>query len=294
MGRSGVRALVVLLALAAACGPGLAEGRKAKAGKEEAKVSVAAKAPLTRDAVNAATFGPSAAGETKQAAKSKSAQSKTSKANGKRPDALLLKAQVLLGRMHFSPGAIDGRDGENFRGALSAFAAAQGLPATTALNQEVFDRLQAASIDPVIVDYTITEADTAGPFVEKIPAKMEEQASLEAMGYTDVREMLAERFHMSRDLLGALNPDAAFDKPGTVIAVAAVPAMERGKPKAEAKARAKRRRPRTVTRKRPGRTMPRRTRTRATARSRRRADDTPKEGDPHRGRQVLAASPRLR
>ncbi|WP_375408106.1 L,D-transpeptidase family protein [uncultured Methylobacterium sp.] len=230
---------MVLLALAAACGPGLAEGRKAKAGKEEAKESVAAKAPLTRDAVNAATFGPSAAGETKQSAKSKSAQSKTSKANGKRPDALLLKAQVLLGRMHFSPGAIDGRDGENFRGALSAFAVAQGLPATTALNQEVFDRLQASGIDPVIVDYTITKADTAGPFVEKIPAKMEEQASLEAMGYTDVREMLAERFHMSRDLLGALNPDAAFDKPGTVIAVAAVPAMERGKPKAEAKARAK-------------------------------------------------------
>lgn len=230
MGRSGVGAWVVLLALAGACGPGLAEGRKAKAGKEEAK------APLTRDAVNAATFTAPAAGEPKPSKKSRSAKSK---ANEKRPDALLLKAQVLLDRTHFSPGAIDGRDGENFRGALSAFAVAQGLPATTALNQEVFDKLQAAGTDPVVVEYTITEADAAGPFVEKIPAKMEEQASLDALGYTDAREMLAERFHMSRDLLGALNPDAAFDKPGTVIAVAAVPAMERGKPKAEAKARAK-------------------------------------------------------
>lgn len=239
MAKSGVGALVVLLALAGACGPSLAEGRKAKASKEEPKESVAAKAPLTRDAVNAATFTAPAAGETKPSAKSKSAKSKTSKASDKRPDALLLKVQVLLDRLHFSPGAIDGRDGENFRGALSAFAVAQGLPATTALTQEVFDKLQAAGADPVIVDYTITEADTAGPFVEKIPAKMEEQASLEAMGYTDAREMLAERFHMSRDLLGALNPDAAFDKVGTVIAVAAVPAMERGKPKAEAKARTK-------------------------------------------------------
>lgn len=239
MGKSGLCAFVVLFAVAGACGPGLAEGRKAKAAKEDPKESVAAREPLTRDTVNAATFAAPTSRESKQSAKSKSAKSTKSKANGKRPDALLLKAQVLLDRAHFSPGAIDGRDGENFRGALSAFAVAQGLPATTTLNQEVFDKLQAAGTEPVVVDYTITEADIAGPFVEKIPAKMEDQASLEAMGYTDAREMLAERFHMSRDLLGALNPEAAFDKAGTTIAVAGVSAMERGKPKAATKARAK-------------------------------------------------------
>ena len=237
MGKSGLRAFVVVLAVAGVCSPGLAEGRKAKPAKEDPKEAVAAREPLTRDAVNAATFTAQASG--KPSAKSKTAKFAKSKANDKRPDALLLKAQVLLARAHFSPGAIDGRDGENFRGALSAFAVAQGLPAATTLNQEVFDKLQAAGTDPVVVDYTITEADSAGPFVEKIPAKMEDQASLEAMGYTDAREMLAERFHMSRDLLGALNPDAAFDKTGTTIAVAGVPAMERGKPKPATKARAK-------------------------------------------------------
>lgn len=244
MGRSRVHAFLVMLAVVGACSPGLAEGRKAKAAKEDAKEDVAAKAPLTRDAVNAATFAAPPSGEPGKDAKSKAnkaktAKSKAGKAGDKRPDPLLVKAQVLLDRARFSPGAIDGRDGENFRGALSAYAVAQGLPATTALSQEVFDKLQAGGSDPVVVEYTVTEADTAGPFVEKIPAKMEDQAELEAMGYIDPREMLAERFHMSRDLLGTLNPDAAFDKPGTVIVVAAVTAMERGKPKTEAKARVK-------------------------------------------------------
>ena len=35
--------------------------------------------------------------------------------------ALIIKTEVLLARVGFSPGAIDGRDGENFRKALAAF-----------------------------------------------------------------------------------------------------------------------------------------------------------------------------
>jgi lipoprotein-anchoring transpeptidase ErfK/SrfK len=85
----------------------------------------------------------------------------------------------------------------------------------------------------VAVDYTLTEADVAGPYVSRIPPKMEDQADLEALGYADPREMLAERFHMAPSLLAALNPDKAFDKAGTVIAVAAVPPLETDKPSAE-------------------------------------------------------------
>jgi lipoprotein-anchoring transpeptidase ErfK/SrfK len=51
------------------------------------------------------------------------------------------------------------------------------------------------------------------------------------LGYTSAREMLAERFHMNRDLLGALNPGKALDEAGIVILVAAVDPMEAAKPK---------------------------------------------------------------
>lgn len=225
---------VALMALVCLATPGAAEAKPAGNTAPEPDKAASAEA-LTVEAINGATFTAQKPPESGGKAGAK----KTGKSGGtkdKRPQPLLVKVQVLLDRAHFSPGAIDGRDGENMRNALSAFAVAQGLPASQSLNQALFDKLAASSADPVVVSYTVTDADAAGPFAEKIPAKMEEQADLEAMNYTNPREMLAERFHMSRDLLTALNPDAALDKAGTGLVVAAVPPLETGKPaKAEAK-----------------------------------------------------------
>ena len=181
---------------------------------------------LTADVVNAATFvRPDAAKTDKKARKAEARDTK--------PDPLVLKAQVLLDRARFYPGAIDGRKGENYQHALSAFAMAQGLSATTELTQEVWDKLQATSDKPVVTDYTLTDADASGPYVERIPRKMEDQAELKDLGYTNAREMLAERFHMGRDLVSALNPGKPLDKAGTTIAVAAVDPMTLDKPKAK-------------------------------------------------------------
>lgn len=217
-----------LAALAVAC---LANAAPADAKRSEARGKAEpARAALTPEAINGASFAPQS--------DEKSAK-KRGKAAAGRADPLLIKAQVLLDRARFSPGAIDGRDGDNLRGALEAFAAAQGLPATTRLTPELFEKLQATSPDPVVTEYTITEADAAGPFTDKIPPKLEQQADLDSLGYTDAREMLAERFHMQRDLLSALNPGKALDRAGTVITVAAVPALETGKAKDGAKDGAK-------------------------------------------------------
>lgn len=220
--------LSVSAALLASCLA--AHGATARTGKGQ-KAETAEPPALTAEAVNAATLSQTGAGKTEGA--KPDAKKRRAKSSDEKADPLIVKAQVLLDRAHFYPGAIDGRKGDNYRHALSAFAVAQGLPASEDLTPEIWDKLQATSDKPAVTDYTLTESDAAGPYVARIPPKMEEQAELKTLGYTNPREMLAERFHMSRDLVSALNPGKPLDKAGTTIAVAAVEPMGTDKPKAK-------------------------------------------------------------
>jgi lipoprotein-anchoring transpeptidase ErfK/SrfK len=58
-----------------------------------------------------------------------------------------------------------------------------------------------------------------GPFLKKRPAKMEAMKDLRALSFTDPRQLLAEKFHLSEGLLAALNPGKKFDRPGEHIFV---------------------------------------------------------------------------
>jgi hypothetical protein len=70
-----------------------------------------------------------------------------------------------------------------------------------------------------MTSYTISKNDVAGPFLRKLPFKMEAMKDLPKLAYTSAREGLAEKFHMSEDLLSALNPGKHFDRAGETIAV---------------------------------------------------------------------------
>jgi lipoprotein-anchoring transpeptidase ErfK/SrfK len=156
---------------------------------------------LTLETVNAAEFSPK---------------------RGKGASPTFLRAQVLLDRARFSPGAIDGRDGENLRKALAAFERDRGLKADGKLDKETWAKLIETSAEPALIEYEITKADLKGPFTEAIPSKMEEMAELDRLSYTSPLELLAEKFHMTEELLKELNPRKRFDEAGTKIAVANV------------------------------------------------------------------------
>jgi lipoprotein-anchoring transpeptidase ErfK/SrfK len=132
-----------------------------------------------------------------------------------------IRVQVLLDRARFSPGEIDGKFGENARKALRAFAEAQQLPFAGELTQEIWQKL-VADDRPVLTQHTIAPKDVAGPFLGKLPSRMEDLNHLPRLNYTSPRQELAENFHMSEELLSTLNPDQHFDRAGVAINVAAI------------------------------------------------------------------------
>ena len=137
-----------------------------------------------------------------------------------RPD---MQLQVVLDRLGFSPGVVDGKMGISTVNALRGFQTANDLkvsgeldaPTTAALRE--WQRIAATRLVTVPASYA--EAS----FVP-IPEKASERAKLAAMGYESILEKLAERFHTTPEVLKTLNPDAAFAAP-VADADKAVPAV---------------------------------------------------------------------
>jgi lipoprotein-anchoring transpeptidase ErfK/SrfK len=139
-----------------------------------------------------------------------------------RQSPLGFKLQVLLDRARISPGILDGYYGMNVEVAVRTFAEREGLEPEGDLDIEVWEALGGGDED-VLREYEITEDDVDGPFVDEIPGSFEEMAEMDRLAYTGPEELLAEKFHMSIEVLRQLNPDADFSQAGTEIVVAAVP-----------------------------------------------------------------------
>lgn len=129
----------------------------------------------------------------------------------------ILRAQVLLERAHFSPGEIDAGAGSNTRRAIAAFQRSRDLPDSGTLDAETWAALNSDTA-PVLVPYTVTAEDVAGPYAS-IPNDMMEMSKLAQLGYANVAEALGERFHASPRLLQRLNPDKPLDVAGTELLV---------------------------------------------------------------------------
>lgn len=147
------------------------------------------------------------------------AQGATSDAGRPAIDSGVLQAQVLLDRLGFGPGVIDGHVGNSYKLALTGFQKARDIPQTGELDDATKKLLAAYAATPGTISVTLQPGDLAGPFVGPIPKSPADQAKLPTMGYADPMEALAERFHTTRDTLIALNSPQTQLKPGVAITV---------------------------------------------------------------------------
>jgi lipoprotein-anchoring transpeptidase ErfK/SrfK len=127
----------------------------------------------------------------------------------------VLRAQILLDRVLFSPGIIDGHWGKNSEKAVYWFQRREGLRPTGRMDGETVDRLLrlAGEQGEPVRSHTLTADDVEGPFVT-IPEDIYEKAKLDCLCYESLSEKLSEMFHVTPAVLEQLNPDVDLNALG--------------------------------------------------------------------------------
>lgn len=135
----------------------------------------------------------------------------------------IFRAQVLLDRAGFSPGVIGDSATPAFKLALTGFQEANGLPKSGELDAVTRRALDQWSDVPSTVMVRIPAAFADQRFQPDLPDAAEAQAKLDRLGYKDLMEALAERFHTTPEQLVALNGPQTKIGAGAVIRVPNIP-----------------------------------------------------------------------
>ncbi len=131
-------------------------------------------------------------------------------------DPSIFHAQVLLDRAGFAPGVIDGRKGMSFDEAVRGFQTSRGLEVTGELDQATRAALLRGGAKATL-RLKVDEGDARGPFLDEIPDDPVQQAKMERLGYRNLLEKLAEKFHTTPDTIVALNDPKTVLKAGAVL-----------------------------------------------------------------------------
>jgi lipoprotein-anchoring transpeptidase ErfK/SrfK len=113
--------------------------------------------------------------------------------------------------------------GTNALRAVAGFRAARGLTGGTAVDADTWKAINADGA-PALIEYTLSEDDVKGPFVQ-IPASMMLKAKLKSLGYRSALEGISEKFHINPALLQQLNPGTNFNLAGQKLYAPNVPSQ---------------------------------------------------------------------
>ena len=122
------------------------------------------------------------------------------------------RLQIFLDRANFGPGKIDGHYGDFTLKALALYRESLGeqpqapppQPKTKRNVAPDLNGLDLASVEPVYIPYTVTEADLQN--IGQLPKEVPEKAKLKFLPYRDAADAIAEKFHTDVHFLEQLNP----------------------------------------------------------------------------------------
>lgn len=120
-------------------------------------------------------------------------------------DRPVMQTQVVLERLGFGPGVIDGKRGISLSNAIAGFQESRDLTVTGELDEATRQAL--AQWDNIAATRVVTIPQDWGDIAfAEVPEGAAQQAKMKRLGYEDMAEKLAERFHTTPEVLAELNP----------------------------------------------------------------------------------------
>ncbi len=127
-----------------------------------------------------------------------------------------LRLQIYLDENNFGPGYLDGKIGEYGKKAASVYNQIKGIPVG---NYHALIEASGRRVPEIYTSYTIKEGDLAF-ITPEMPSKPPEQAKTKYLGYRNLLEFAAERFHTSDEFLQQINGQNLYGlKVGSAIKV---------------------------------------------------------------------------
>lgn len=121
----------------------------------------------------------------------------------------IFHAQVLLDAAGFSPGVIDGKKGMSLTQAITGFQQSRGLDMTGQLDGPTRQALL-ENARPSTVNVKLGPDDVRSTYIYPLPKDPAKQEKLPFLGYRNMLEKVAERYHTTPGTVVALNGPQAL------------------------------------------------------------------------------------